>query len=185
METRGRRLPKYVPSDQWPKLLNAAVGRQAVRDRALVATLLYTGLRVSELCGLTLACLVQDGKRRRVHVIGKGDKERHVAVTKRLEPILDAYLQVRGDEPGPVFLSEHGGGVSVRQVQRLVSQIGQATGFDWLSPHKLRHSHATALLRKTKRIELVGAQLGHEDLETTRIYAHLLEEDRDEGVDKL
>ena len=184
---KKRRLPKVVWRRQWAALLNAA---RCPRDRALMAVMLYTGLRVSEACALVMRDVDFDGEQ--IHVRhGKGDKEAWVQAHPEALRELRAFLETRGEQrPGnPVFRSQcrgHGGGhLSRCQAWRVIKAAGTAadvlveedpeTGAVRcrLSPHALRHSAATRLLESGADLRVVQAHMRHESIATTEIYTHV------------
>jgi integrase len=180
---RGQKLPLFIHRDRWEKLVQACTDD---RSRAIVTLALFTGLRVGELCDLERRDV--DFQAATVQVRnGKGAKQRVVDLNPEAARALKRYLASRGDvgDTDPVFLSEHGNPLCVRQVQRLAAALGARTGYPWLTPHKWRHSHATAIYQRTKDLELVRRQLGHEDIRTTAIYLHVVDEDRRKATLKL
>jgi integrase/recombinase XerC len=177
---RGQKLPLFVHRKQWDRLISAAADD---RDRAIVTLALYTGLRVGELCDLEKRDI--DFSAATVYVRnGKGAKQRLLDLNPTAAKALKRYLESRGElaDADPLFRSSHGNRLCIRQVQRLAGEIGARTGYPWLTPHKWRHSHATCLYQRTKDLELVRRQLGHEDIRTTAIYLHVVDEDRRKAV---
>jgi integrase/recombinase XerC len=150
----------------------------ALRDAAVLELLYATGIRVSELCGLSTGSF--DLGRRTVRVLGKGDKERTVpvgvpalrAVTRWLDegrPILATAASGRA-----VFLGVRGGRLDPRTVRRIVHQRLREAGTDRdTGPHGLRHSAATHLLEGGADLRSVQEILGHASPATTQIYTHV------------
>ena len=142
--------------------------------------LLYaTGMRISELAGLTLDRL--DLPRRRLRVIGKGNKERQLLFGAPAASALGRYLEVarpilaaRGDAGSAVFLNAGGRPLTARgarlAIGRWVDAVGAPTR---TSPHTLRHSFATHLLEGGADLRVVQELLGHVNLQTTQVYTHL------------
>jgi integrase/recombinase XerC len=150
----------------------------ALRDAAVLELLYATGIRVSELCGLSAGSF--DLGRRTVRVLGKGDKERTVpvgvpalrAVTRWLDegrPVLATAAS------GPaVFLGVRGGRLDPRTARRIVHQRLREAGTDRdTGPHGLRHSAATHLLEGGADLRSVQEILGHASPVTTQIYTHV------------
>jgi integrase/recombinase XerC len=183
-----RKLPHYLETHDLEALLTAPQGDDegAVRDRAILETLYSTGMRVSELVGLNDRDLDLIGGIARVR--GKGRKERLAPLGLPAVRAIEAYQRVRsaahgkGAETRGTFLStkqaKRGGGggkrlsdVDVRR--RLAHHLAAAGLSSRTTPHTLRHSFATHLLRAGADIRVVQELLGHASLNTTQIYTHL------------
>jgi len=162
----------------------------AARDQALVALGLYTGLRVSELVDLALGDLDlrERGKEALTVRCGKGGKIRRSGIVKEALKRLETYLKVRRSPAigEPVFVSTQGARLDPKTVQRLAKCIGARTGYAWLTPHKWRHSLATHLYEVSGGdLLLVMRQLGHENPETTAIYAKCTDPALRRAMEKL
>ena len=150
-----------------------------LRDRALLELLYATGLRVSELVGLSLPDVDLPG--RQVRTLGKGRKERIVPFGEKAAEALAAWLParlalLRGRRPKgePLFLNARGGRLTDRSVRRvLVSALSAAEVSRHASPHALRHSFATHLLSAGADLRTIQELLGHASLATTQKYTHL------------
>lgn len=149
------------------------------RDHALLLTAVHTGLRVSELTGLTIADThLSDGPHLRCH--GKGRKERCTPLTPDAAKILRAWIKERGGQPGdPLFPSRRGTRLSRDAVARLVAVHAETAARacpsiagKHVTPHTLRHSTAMALLRAGVDTSVIALWLGHESPETTQAYLH-------------
>lgn len=160
--------------------------RQALRDRALVWLMLHTGLRVSEVCALTLAELKLGERKGWVHVqAGKGNKQRDVPINELALRALRAWLAVRPHvEHDRVFTSGDGAPVQVRGVQHRLREIGAEAGLA-LTPHTLRHTCAKSLIDHGAGLEKVAAYLGHSNLNTTRRYCEPSAQDLEAISDAL
>ena len=182
---RPSRLPRVLSVNEAASLVTAP-RRMATRDEALalrdaaMLELLYaTGMRISELAGLTLDRL--DLERSRLRVIGKGNKERQLLFGVPAAGALRGYLAtsrpVLAARDGPsaaVFLNASGGPLSVRGARLVIERWVEAVGApDRTSPHTLRHSFATHLLEGGADLRVVQELLGHVNLQTTQIYTHL------------
>ncbi|MCW5876492.1 MAG: tyrosine-type recombinase/integrase [Anaerolineales bacterium] len=145
--------------------------RQATRDLAAVALMAGAGLRVSEACGLELSD-VQLGERAGQALVrhGKGRRQRTVPLSAELRRTLAAWLALRGDAPGPLLLSQRGGRLAPRQLQRSVAEHARRARLDGFTPHSLRH---TFVKRVVEASDLSTAQqlAGHEQIRTTARYA--------------
>ena len=180
--------PKYLTTAEVSKLIAAVEGRspeQARRDKALISFLYGTGCRISEVLGLTMDNIEfeEDGQPYRIRVLGKGEKERTLHLSPTAQRALGDWLKLRhllGDGRSAYVFCHLGGKkkgqpLTARSVERAVKVAGQKAGLpaERCTPHKLRHSHATALMKAGRRLEEVQEILGHESIATTRIYAHL------------
>ena len=181
---RPRRLPKSLSEAQVEALLAAPVTGTTLglRDRAMLETLYATGLRVSELVGLTLG---QTGLHAGVvRVIGKGNKERLVPLGDEAVDWLKRYLAKSRPELADQTKSQHvfltrRQGPPTRQafwaaIKRYAVRAGIAPAA--LSPHVLRHAFATHLLNHGADLRVVQLLLGHADITTTTIYTHVARE---------
>jgi integrase/recombinase XerD len=147
------------------------------RDLALLELLYATGLRVSELVGLTLKQV--DLRRGVVRPLGKGSKERVVPMVAPAVAKIQTYLEqgrtqlLKGRESPYLFLNRRGGKLSRQGFWKLLKGYAAKAGVRDLSPHTLRHSFATHLLSRGANLRVLQMLLGHADLATTQIYTHL------------
>ncbi|MDQ1394956.1 MAG: integrase/recombinase XerD [Acidimicrobiaceae bacterium] len=176
-------LPKALREDEVLMLLGAVVGEDAVarRDRAILELLYGTGMRISELTGLSLPDLAMDEAV--VRVFGKGSKERLVPAGRWAREALAAWLTPsgrgvmtparwarRGDSEA-VFLNRRGGRLSRQGAWGIVHRYGDKVGLgERLTPHVLRHSCATHMLDHGADIRVVQELLGHASIATTQVY---------------
>ena len=175
-----RRLPALVPEQALRALLDAPDPETplGVRDRAVLEVLYASGIRVSELTGLTLDRLDLAGAT--ATVMGKGSRERvvplHPMAVSRLRDYLDRARPVFARERSTpaVFLSSRGNPLSADAVRRLLkTHLARAGAALSLSPHSLRHTFATHLLEGGADLRTVQELLGHVALSTTQIYTHV------------
>jgi integrase/recombinase XerD len=169
---RSQSLPKYLTEAEASRLRAAA---RDPRERALVSLLLFSGLRVGELCRLSLESLDFQEKTLRVRS-GKGDKDRLVVVTDSCLDDVKAWLAERpASGTDYVFPGKRGRTFMVeRTVQRAVLRIAADAGLEKrVTPHVLRHTLATSLLRHGGDIRFIQRILGHASIATTQIYTHL------------
>jgi integrase/recombinase XerD len=179
----GRPLPKSLTEEQVEKLLQAPDPNTALglRDRAMLETLYATGLRVSELVGLTLQqANLQAGV---VKVIGKGDKERLVPLGEEAIEWLQRYLNVsrlnllHGQSSDALFPTARGAAMTRQAFWHNLKRYTRIAGIEThLSPHTLRHAFATHLLNHGADLRVVQMLLGHVDLSTTQIYTQVARE---------
>jgi len=176
-------LPKALTEEDVVSLLSAVVGEDATarRDRAILELLYGTGMRISELVGLSLHDLALDSDV--VRVFGKGSKERLVPLGRFARAALDDWLSNNGrDAMSParwarrgdseaVFLNSRGGRLSRQGAWGIVRGYGDKVGLgDRLTPHVLRHSCATHMLDHGADIRVVQELLGHASIATTQVY---------------
>ena len=179
-----RRLPKNLSESDVERLLavpdtDTTLG---LRDRAMLETLYATGLRVSELVGLTLAQVSLDMGV--VRVIGKGSKERLVPLGEEAIRWLKRYLAsarpalVGNGKSSALFVTARRAPLTRQAFWALVKRIGAEAGIPAarLSPHVLRHAFATHLLNHGADLRVVQLLLGHADITTTTIYTHVARE---------
>lgn len=147
------------------------------RDHALLLTAVQTGLRVSEITGLTISDITTTPGAA-VHTIGKGRKERTTPLTRQAAAVLHAWLPETGPAPAAsVFPTRPGARLSADAVQRLVAKHAQAAalscpsiGSKHVTPHTLRHTAAMALLHAGVDTSVIALWLGHTSAATTHIY---------------
>lgn len=155
-----------------------------LRNRALMATLYDTGMRISEALALTREDVL-DGRAHKIRLLHtKNGKPRVVFISEETQALLAAYARERQDSPyGPLFVS-HGRGkgsaISPQHAWHLVKKAAKAEGlYANTSPHSLRHRRAQDLLDEGMPLEWVAALLGHEHPDTTRtVYAWETDEER-------
>ena len=186
----GRSIPEFLTFDQMMTLLDSFDLNDPVqlRDRVIIETIYACGLRVSELCSLTLQDL--DLEERIVTVIGKGDKQRIVPFYNRLKNLLIRYLGEYRDvhvkpEQQALFISQRGTKLTCRAVQMILNKAQVNSGLSQgLHPHMLRHSFATHLLDNGVDLRTVQELLGHSSLSTTQIYTHVTADRLKKTVDE-
>jgi integrase/recombinase XerD len=175
----GRRLPKVLSFADIERLLAApdVTTARGVRDAAMIHLMYASGLRVTELVTLRLADI--DLARGVVTPIGKGDKGRLVPVGEVALQHITTYLEsvrplTARSNVHWLFLSRGGGRLGRQGFWKLLKRYARIAAITApLSPHKLRHSFATHLLRGGADLRAVQAMLGHADLGTTEIYTHM------------
>lgn len=142
------------------------------RNKALLRLLYATGMRVSEVCNLTWKDVQVRGDSGQVTVYGKGGKTRFILLSKGTWADM---IALRGDaqEDEPIFRSQKGGGLDRSMVLRIVKAAAERAGIKGdVSPHWLRHAHASHALDRGAPVHLVQATLGHASLSTTSAYVH-------------
>ncbi|MGC8339116.1 site-specific tyrosine recombinase XerD [Cronobacter sakazakii] len=179
-----QRLPKDLSEAQVERLLQAPTVEEPIelRDKAMLEVLYATGLRVSELVGLTMSDVsLRQGV---VRVIGKGNKERLVPLGEEAVYWLEQYLMhgrpwlLNGQSLDILFPSNRARQMTRQTFWHRIKHYAQLAGIDSekLSPHVLRHAFATHLLNHGADLRVVQMLLGHSDLSTTQIYTHVATE---------
>lgn len=148
------------------------------RDKAILELLYGCGLRVSELCGLSLANVSEDSEL--IRVIGKGSKERVIPILGQALASFVCYrdnwrryLYNPSKSGDAAFLSSRNTAISRQAVFALVEHYGRIVGISGLHPHTLRHSFATHLLEGGMDLRVVQELLGHASIATTQLYTHV------------
>jgi len=181
---KGRPLPKVLSRAEIDRLIAAAGARdgaQGLRLGCMVELAYASGLRISELTGLSLAALARDPAF--LIVKGKGGKERLAPLNEAARAAVKAYLEVRpqflpkGDKANPWLFPSRGAGgrLTPRRFAQLLDEAAADAGIDpaRVSPHVLRHAFATHLLEGGADLRVVQTLLGHADIATTQIYTHV------------
>ncbi|HEU5041456.1 MAG TPA: site-specific tyrosine recombinase XerD [Gemmatimonadales bacterium] len=177
---RGRVLPEVLSVREIEALLASPAVDDPLgwRDRALLELGYGAGMRVSELCGLTVADLLLPEQL--VRVFGKGSKERLVPLGRAVIGAVSVYLHTlrpsldRGRSAGRVLLNARGAPLSRVGAWGIVRRHAERAGIrKRVTPHTLRHSFATHLLEGGADLRAVQEMLGHADLSTTQIYTHV------------
>lgn len=165
------------------------------RDRTILLLFLNTGIRVSELVGLNVNSIQLDGNHARVIVMGKGGKERMLKLNRPAQTALNHYLEQRPNEGVPpeyrdaLFLNKNRSRISRKGVyealRKYVREANLPPKAANISPHKLRHTLATLLLSNGENLRVVQEILGHSSIQTTQIYTHVINSEKDDALDRL
>jgi len=175
-----KKLPDVLMEEEISAIINSVVDSSQFRrrDKAIIEMLYSCGLRVSELCDLSLNNLYLDDDM--IRIMGKGSKERLLPMGGRAKQFLNDYLI--HSRPGfqkdkgssSVFLSRNGNSLTRAMINNILNKWVREAGITKpVSPHTLRHSFATHLLEGGADLRFVQALLGHGDISTTQIYTHL------------
>jgi len=176
-----RNLPKYLTVEEIDQLIEAPDPEKptGLRDRAMLALLYATGMRVSELCGVRAGDLDRDLGLVRVH--GKGNKQRIVPVGREALRAVSLYrnearpLLLRGRSSPYLFLTARCNRLTRQGFWKALAGYGRKAGITRpLTPHVLRHSFATHLLEGGADLRSVQTMLGHADISTTQVYTHVM-----------
>lgn len=187
---------KFLNNEQVTRLLNQPLLSTPIglRDRAILELLFSTGLRVSEMVALNRDQI--DLKTREFGIIGKGGHARIVFISKSAAQFIDRYLKSRMDKAKPLFINylkrnsiiygENKSRLTCRAIQYLVKKYTHQAKLPVdATPHTLRHSMATDLLRAGADLRSVQELLGHANIATTQIYTHITDSRLREVHDKF
>lgn len=175
-------LPKTLSESEVAAIIGEIKGDdpRSVRDRAVMEVLYGCGLRVSELCNLTLDSIVADGELMRI--FGKGSKERLVPIGVSAGRAIVEYVQkARGYFAGgdvsktELFLTRLGKKFTRQGVFKIIRERSSAVGIqpERISPHVMRHCFASHMLGRGADIRAIQELLGHSSISTTQIYTHV------------
>ena len=176
-------LPEYLSTEEVDALENSIdlTSNEGHRNRAIIEVFFSCGLRVSELTNLKLSDLfLPQGF---IRVNGKGGKQRLVPISERAIHELELWfddrrqMDIKPGEEDYVFLNRRGHHLTRTMILIMVKRQAEAAGIKkTISPHTLRHSFATALLKGGADLRIIQELLGHADLGTTEIYTHMDDE---------
>ncbi len=168
-----RKLPVVLSLKQVETLIEAV---EALKHRAVVMTAYSAGLRISEVCGLTVSDI--DSERMLIHVHGKMGRDRYVMLAKRLLPALREYYRaVRPPKPYLFPGAKPGKSISPAAVRSALKKAEEKAGLSKrVTPHVLRHAFATHLLESGTDIRIIQVLLGHSSIRTTALYTHVSSE---------
>ncbi len=148
---------------------------EGARDRAILEVLYATGIRVSELCLLSLYAIDESS----IRVLGKGNKERIVPIGQKAIAAVDDYLlrfrdRFDSEKETALFLTLKGKRIDRVTVWKKIREYAREAGIQKkISPHSFRHTYATHLLDNGADVRIIQELLGHEDISTTERYTHI------------
>ena len=179
---KDKLLPELIYADELNKILNYEFNDDfCYRNKAIIHLLYSSGIRVSELCSITLASL--DLEKRYLVVTGKGNKTRICPFSKDCKAILENYINMERNKKvssscNYLFINKFGDKISTRAIQYIVNNLSiKLFGTKKLHPHLFRHTYATNLLNNGADLRTVQELLGHSSLMTTQVYTHLAKEE--------
>jgi len=183
-----QKLPRVLTDDEAKSLVDVFNLRYdaGVKNRCLVRLMLEAGLRVSEACSLRPADLDMQSCRL-VIKDGKGGKDRVLWISEDLRDLVGEW-KARRPNSRWMFPTRTGKKTSPRSVRRTVkTYAGKAdiVHADEISPHTLRHTFATRLLRRSGNIRMVQKALGHSDLSTTMLYTHIVDDELEDAMKRM
>jgi site-specific recombinase XerD len=171
------RVPRMIKEPLADDDLRRLLAVANTRDAAILLLLVDTGLRVSEVAGITLADLRADGS---IKVMGKGAKERIVPVGSAARRAIGRYLDERAElnHDGPLLLGQSGEGLTVTGIQQLLRRLSARAGVTArCNPHRFRHTFAHHYLVNGGDVFTLQQILGHTSLEMVRRYVALADGD--------
>ncbi|MGA1931489.1 tyrosine-type recombinase/integrase [Arcobacter sp. YIC-464] len=176
----GTKLPSFMQKDEVKRFIEGIneypfSSKVAARNRLVIKTILYTGIRVSEAINIDLKDFNKDGDAYIIQVRGKGNKPRVVMIKENIiKSDLNEWLDIKCCENNLLFCNQKGKALSQAYISSIVEKILLSVGIrkEKNGAHMLRHTFATLLYQKNKDLILVQESLGHADINTSRIYTH-------------
>ncbi len=193
-KTEKNRAPVYMDERQIGEFLQAVDGKYRERNLAIFLLMAYMGLRVGEVHALNVSHY--NAERRSLEVFGKGRKWRTLPVPEAVAGVLEKAIEQRlspwTDREEALFVSQKGKRMSIRAIQQLAADTFDRFQQDLeahqripYSSHKLRHSFATMLLRRGADLRTVQEMLGHSSIQTTTVYTHVSDRQKEEAMNRL
>jgi site-specific recombinase XerD len=180
--------PRGLDKNEQHRLIRTAATLKSKRDYAIIMTLLFSGLRVSELVELTTDDVAISERSGSIRVrAGKGNKYRMVPIEKELRKCLSDFLIADRSYEEFLFTGQRNPQMTTptRAIQLICNKIGQKAKIADLTPHVLRHTLAHNLISAGVSIDRVAMILGHANINTTAIYTKPSLEDLQVAMDKL
>lgn len=178
--TVGEHLPEVLSTEEIDRM-EAAIDLskwEGQRNRAIIEVLFSCGLRVSELVNLKFNDIFE--REKFLRIIGKGDKERLVPISDSALHEIQLWLydrnlmKIKPGEQDYVFLNRRGAHLTRTMILIMIKRTAEEAGITkTVSPHTLRHSFATELLKGGADLRAIQEMLGHENIKTTQIYTHI------------
>ena len=182
----------HLDREDYRELLHAIEGERRhwlrVRDRAIIQTLFHTGLRVSELAGIELGQVDLDNAMF-IDFRRKGGSEQTLPLNREVITELRRWLKVRvqrNARTNHLFIGRTGKGLGIRRIEQRLHELGKQAGISIpVTPHTLRHLHATELVRASVDMEVVKRLMNHRSITTTSRYSHVGFDVLQEAVERL
>lgn len=190
MAKKEHPLPEVLSEEEIDELISSIeiVDFITSRNRCMLELLYGTGLRVSELCSLTMNQV--NIKKQLIKCIGKGNKERMIPMNQQCSILLKDYIENYRNQFKPkcqnLFLNQHGKALSRNNFYHILQTIVDKSQLQkHVTPHTLRHTFATHLLEHDADLRSIQEMLGHSDISTTTIYTHVSQNKAIEEYQKL
>lgn len=173
---REKRIVNYLTESEIERFIGAVSAKyrgysriNRLRNTAIVNLLYDSGIRVSELCLLNRNSI----KERQFTVIGKSKSSRICFITRKTEEAIAEYLAERNDNEKALFIAtQNGKRITSDTIRKIFQNACKRSDFINVHPHTIRHSFATRLLEKEVDIRYIAELMGHESLDTTKMYTH-------------
>jgi site-specific recombinase XerD len=161
---------EYFTEEEYSLILRNINTENSIRDKMIIELITNTGLRLSELVQLNIGSVSNNY----IKVFGKGKKTRSIPLNQYIKNKLDEYIKYINPESldQPLFSSKYGYRIHMNTIQKMISKVLKNIGLQKGCVHIFRHTYATLMLNQGLDILSLADLLGHEDIETTRIYAH-------------
>ena len=179
---KDKLLPELIYKDELQKILNyTPQGKFQYRDKSIISLLYSSGIRVSELCNITLSSI--DIENRYLIVTGKGNKTRVCPFSTLCKTDIENYINYERNARAKtncqyLLINKYGDKLTTRAIENIISNISMKLfNNKKLHPHIFRHTYATNLLNNGADLRIVQELLGHSSLSTTQIYTHLANEE--------
>lgn len=179
---KDKSLPDMIYKDELKKILSyIPTGKFCYRNKAIISLLYSSGVRVSELCKISLDSINLED--RYLIVIGKGNKTRVCPFSISCKKDLEDYIyfernSLAKSENDYFFINKYGDKITTRSIENIINKISlDLLGNTKLHPHIFRHTYATSLINNGADLRIVQELLGHSSLSTTQIYTHLAKEE--------
>jgi site-specific recombinase XerD len=194
VKSAGRRSGNWLPKDQAEALINSpdTSTLKGLRDRAILAVMIGTGLRRSEVANLTFEDVQQrEGRWAIVDLVGKGNRVRSVAIPSWAKAAIDKWADAALFTTGHLFRPVHkggyvnGGGMTPQAVHDVVKQYCQELGFDNVAPHDLRRTYGTLAVKGGASLKQIQISYGHASIQTTEAYLNIEQDFNDAPCDHL
>ncbi|MBD7969362.1 tyrosine-type recombinase/integrase [Paenibacillus sp. Sa2BVA9] len=192
--TEKNKAPVFLDEVDLPKFMKSVEGKYRNRNLAIFLLMAYMGLRVGEVHSLNVGDY--NSQRSTIDVFGKGRKWRTLPVPTAVRDVLDEVLaeriEPRKSKEEAFFISQQGRRLSIRTIQLIAAETFDRfqenegiTRKKAYSSHKLRHSFATMMLRKGADLRTVQELLGHSSIETTTVYTHVTNREKEQAMAML
>ena len=175
-KSRDKREYKGLTPEECHQLREGILAKGNPMHTCIVELLMATGIRVSELCGLTINDISLDPASPTIRVLGKGMAYRTIPLNQAAQEAVSSYIGHRQTEPTQRLLQGQRGALGRGAVEIILGKYGAELGIE-VTPHKLRHSLAYTLVKSGTAMTTIQQILGHESILTTNLYTHTRQQD--------